>query len=269
MGFKLDINKIPSWIMGLSLLGMLILFALSYFEKSPFKFFDKEFGFYENKEHSESFSIQRKELLNKISSLGKEIRSLKDSLKTNKQAFNNNIERINNLDDSIKKETLSLHNEINDVRKFLNNNKESITNIHNTLSSIEHTLMNKVDDALYKQEISHSIVKDEIHSKIALSFALSYQIQGVYLSGEKFYLDALESFTNALLLQVGNIDQQNLHRNKYNLLICLNKLKISELKENQRIVDLLQSLLTRMKEYSFDGRHEDFMNVVTSKLEKL
>ena len=52
MAFNKLYDKIPAWMIGLSLMGVFILFVLSYIEGKPFKINSSEYGFFDKNEQS-------------------------------------------------------------------------------------------------------------------------------------------------------------------------------------------------------------------------
>ena len=267
------ITRLPSWLIGLTLLSIFILFCLSYRNEKPFKIANIEFGFFGEKGRSQLSAKKIKEILIEIGFSSDEIKNIREALKLNEESISKIDNKINSLEEHLSNDLMknifenkkNIHIAIDSLR-----NEESISKIDNKINSLEEHLSNDLMKNIFENKknihIAIDSLRQEILTKIDECKGNSFHIQGVFLLSKRLYTQALLSFTDALLLQIGTEDHLNSQRNKENILRCLKKVKSNEIKNDFLLNKKLEMLLEKAKEYNYGGLHEDFIYILIEKL---
>ena len=272
MAFNKLYDKIPAWMIGLSLMGVFILFMLSYIEGKPFKIASSEYGFFDKNEQSKINLDEINKILDQIGVSSEVIGNLAKRIDNNKVSLTDIDNKLATIESGISERLEKRGNkfiakevnthldklrrsstEIHKIKEDINKNTLSISNIDDKLDSLSHRLSGKslVDpiDSL-RTELLNEIYKNK---------ALSFQVQGIIQFSNKLYKESLMSFIEAFIFHNYTSSYGNLQRVKKAILEILKEVKPAELKDDPIALHGIDSLLREANSSDIVGIHTDFI----------
>lgn len=272
MAFNKLYDKIPAWMIGLSLMGVFILFVLSYIEGKPFKINSSEYGFFDKNEQSTINLDEINKILDQIGVSSEVIGNLAKKIDNNEMSFTDIDYKIATIESGISERLEKIGNkfiakevnthinklglsstEIHKIKEDINKNTLSISNIDEKLDSLSHRLNGKplVD--------SIDSLRTELLYEIYNNRALSFHVQGDLQLSNKFYKKSLMSFIAAFIFSNYTSSYGHLQRVKNIILDLLKEVKPAELKDDPDALNQINSLLTEAYSSKTDGIHTDFI----------